>query len=74
MTRAFACLMVAAFAVCATAASAEDLDTRDLMNFGPNMKTANPIPRQTGNFQSQYAPGTIVVNTAERRLYLVLPN
>ena len=74
MKRAFACLMVAAFAVCATAASAEDLDTRDLMNFGPNMKTANPIPRQTVNFQSQYAPGTIVVNTAERRLYLVLPN
>jgi len=75
MTRAFACLMVAAFAVCATAASAEDFDTRDTMDFNFNFKPGvSPIPRQTVNFQSQYAPGTIIVNTAERRLYLVLPN
>lgn len=34
----------------------------------------NPIPRETVNFSSRYAPGTIVVNTNERRLYLVLSN
>ena len=74
MTRIFACLLAAAFAVHGTAVFAEDLDTRGVMNFGPNLRGANPIPRQTVTFQSQYAPGTIVVNTAERRLYLVLPD
>ena len=33
-----------------------------------------PIPRQTVNYPSNYAPGTIVVSTAERRLYLVQGN
>ncbi len=41
-------------------------------NFG-NGNSSGPIPRQTVGFQSNYAPGTIVVNTAERRLYLVQP-
>ena len=30
------------------------------------------IPRETVSFNGQHAPGTIVVNTSERRLYLVL--
>jgi lipoprotein-anchoring transpeptidase ErfK/SrfK len=30
-----------------------------------------PVPRQTVNMPGNYAPGTIIVNTAERRLYLV---
>jgi lipoprotein-anchoring transpeptidase ErfK/SrfK len=30
-----------------------------------------PIPRQRVEFDSKYAPGTIVVSTSERRLYLV---
>ena len=33
---------------------------------------ASPIPRETVAFSASYAPGTIVVNTSERRLYLVL--
>ena len=33
-----------------------------------------PIPRQTVNYPANYAPGTIIVNTAERRLYLVQGN
>jgi len=33
-----------------------------------------PIPRQTVTYPGNYAPGTIVVNTAERRLYLVQGN
>jgi lipoprotein-anchoring transpeptidase ErfK/SrfK len=34
---------------------------------------AGPIPRETVYFPTNYAPGTIVINTAERRLYLVEP-
>ena len=32
----------------------------------------SPIPRQQVSFNASYAPGTIVINTSERRLYLVL--
>jgi len=34
--------------------------------------SSGPIPRQTVAFDSRHAPGTIVVNTRERRLYFVL--
>lgn len=35
----------------------------------------NPVPRQTVLFDgSKYAPGTIIVNTAERRLYYIVDN
>ncbi len=82
MIRAFAVLFAAAtLAVTllggAGQARAEGADSRDFMGFGPNLfgsSGANPIPRTTVNFNSEYAPGTIVVNTAERRRYLVLPN
>ena len=33
----------------------------------------SPIERETISYDGPYSPGTIVVNTAERRLYLVLP-
>lgn len=33
-----------------------------------------PIPREVVAFTANYAPGTIVVSTSERRLYLVLGN
>jgi len=33
-----------------------------------------PIPREVVAFNAPYAPGTIVVSTAERRLYFVLGN
>src|SRR3984957_15233953 len=57
-------------------AQAQGADSRDLMGGGPNFfgSGSSPIPRTTVNFNGQYAPGTIIVNTAERRLYLVLPN
>jgi lipoprotein-anchoring transpeptidase ErfK/SrfK len=34
---------------------------------------ATPIPRETVSYTGPHRPGTIVVNTAERRLYLVMP-
>jgi lipoprotein-anchoring transpeptidase ErfK/SrfK len=51
-------------------------DSHELMNSGPNFfgGGSSPIPRTTVNFDSNYAPGTIFISTAERRLYLVLPN
>jgi lipoprotein-anchoring transpeptidase ErfK/SrfK len=33
-----------------------------------------PIPREVVSYQGAHAPGTIVVNTTERRLYLVMEN
>ena len=51
-------------------------DSPSLLNFFTNFSYSggtSPIPRQIVGFQSNYAPGTIIVNTAERRLYLVQP-
>jgi lipoprotein-anchoring transpeptidase ErfK/SrfK len=77
MTRAFA-LLFAAVTLLAGAGHvrAQGVDSRDIMGGGPNFFAggSSPIPRATVSFASNYAPGTIVVNTAERRLYLVLPN
>jgi lipoprotein-anchoring transpeptidase ErfK/SrfK len=71
-------LLVAAVTMLAGAggAQAESFDVRDLFGGGPNFRAggSSPISRQTVNFSGNYAPGTIYINTAERRLYLVLPN
>ena len=68
----------AALAMLTTAgqARAEGWDSRDIMGGGPNFfgSGASSIPRTTVMYPTNYAPGTIVVNTGERRLYLVLPN
>ena len=79
MTRVFALLVAAAALVAGTAgASAQGFDMRDIMGGGPNFRGggggSSPIPRSTVSYASNYSPGTVVVNTAERRLYLVLPN
>jgi len=53
----------------------QDSDSRDIMGGGPNFFRSggsSPIPRETVSFSGQYAPGTIFISTAERRLYLVL--
>jgi len=51
-------------------------DSRDIMGGRPNYSIgqSSPIQRTTVNFAGNYSPGTIYINTAERRLYLVLPN
>src|SRR5664279_2625922 len=78
MMRALA-LLFAAVTLLAGAgqAQAQFIDSRDIMGGGPNFFSpggASPIQRTTVSFASQYAPGTIYINTAERRLYLVLGN
>jgi lipoprotein-anchoring transpeptidase ErfK/SrfK len=57
-------------------ARAESFDSRDIMGGGPNFFQggSSPIPRQTVSFSGNYAPGTILIDTAERRLYLILGN
>ena len=80
MTRAFA-YVIAVLTVLAGVgqAQAQDsggfFDMRDMMGGGPNFRGggSSPIRRQTVNFAGNYAPGTIYINTGERRLYLVLP-
>ncbi|HEY3678065.1 MAG TPA: L,D-transpeptidase [Bradyrhizobium sp.] len=75
MIRALTLLLAASALLAAGHARAESFYTPDVMGGGPNFITsASPIARTTVNFNANYAPGTIVVNTAERRLYLVLPN
>jgi len=82
MIRAFA-LLFAAVTVLAGAshaqAQAQFFDMRDIMGGGPNFRDggiggSSPIRRTTVSFTGNYAPGTIYINTAERRLYLVLSN
>src|SRR5471030_2326817 len=80
MTRTFA-LLFAAMTLLTGADGARaqgffGVDSRDIMCGGPNFSigASSPIPRQTVRFESQYTPGTIFIDTAERRLYLVLPN
>jgi len=75
MIRACALLFAAAMIMSAGQAQAESFDTREIMG-GPNFSVGSyrPIPRQTVNFADNYAPGTIFINTAERRLYFVLGN
>ena len=78
MTRACA-LLFAAVVVLAGAGQARAqgfFDMRDIMGGSDNFRGggSSPIPRQTVSFPGQYAPGTIYINTAERRLYLVLGN
>src|SRR5258708_12878124 len=79
MIRAFA-VLIAAVTLLAGAGHARaqgfGFDARDVMGGGHNFSIggSSPIPRQTVSFAGNYAPGTILINTAERRLYLVLPD
>jgi lipoprotein-anchoring transpeptidase ErfK/SrfK len=52
-------------------------DSPSFSNFFSNLGNgggSGPIPRTVVSIDTRYAPGTIIVNTAERRLYLVQAN
>jgi lipoprotein-anchoring transpeptidase ErfK/SrfK len=49
-----------------------DPETRSWQEIRPGRSTRNPVPREVIAYDGPYAPGTIVVSTSERRLYLVL--
>jgi len=80
MTRAFALLFAAVTMLAGVdRAQAQDsqgfFDMRDMFGGGPNFRGgSSPISRSTVSFSGPFAPGTIYINTAERRLYLVLGN
>ncbi|MGY4501055.1 lipoprotein-anchoring transpeptidase ErfK/SrfK [Bradyrhizobium sp. GM24.11] len=80
MTRFFAAQMTAIALLLAGAADASAAGMMDFTGTSSTSSTgylgggASPIPRTTVMYNGNYAPGTIVVNTAERRLYLVLQN
>jgi lipoprotein-anchoring transpeptidase ErfK/SrfK len=42
--------------------------------YGDNRPQATAIPREIVSYDGKFAPGTIVVSTAERRMYFVLPD
>ena len=81
MTRAFALL----FAAVMVLAGAGQAQAQEILRYARHhgrrprflraaAAASSPIPRTTVNFTGNYAPGTILINTAERRLYLVLGN
>jgi lipoprotein-anchoring transpeptidase ErfK/SrfK len=82
MTRALALLFAAVTLLAGAGQAAAQgfgfpgSDSRGIMGGGPNFfgGGSGPIPRTTVSINSRYAPGTIIIDTAERRLYLVLPN
>jgi lipoprotein-anchoring transpeptidase ErfK/SrfK len=41
---------------------------------GDGRPMASPIPRETISYDGPYSPGSILINTKERRLYFVLPD
>ncbi|MBR1092626.1 L,D-transpeptidase [Bradyrhizobium manausense] len=77
MTRFFAAQLTA---IALLLAGAADASAAGMIDFTGTASTSylgggsSPIPRTTVTYNGNYAPGTIVVNTAERRLYLVLQN
>jgi lipoprotein-anchoring transpeptidase ErfK/SrfK len=77
MTRGFVALAAAAALLAGVGhAQAQGFfdDSRDIMGGGPNFFSrggASPIQRTTVSSPANYSPGTIVINTAERRLYLI---
>ena len=61
--------------ICASTASAYDFE--DMVNGGrptTGYYAASPVPRTTVNYPENQRPGTIVISTKERRLYLVTGN
>ena len=40
---------------------------------GQDRPLASPIPRETVSYDGPYSPGSILINSRERRLYFVLP-
>jgi lipoprotein-anchoring transpeptidase ErfK/SrfK len=77
MTRVFALLFAAVTLLAGAGQAHAQLEYSAIMggpNFGGGPSGVSPIPRATVNFASNYSPGTIVINTAERRLYLVQAN
>src|SRR5258706_8060864 len=76
MTRGFAFLVAAVTLLAGIDhARAQGFDMRDVMGGGSffGLGRSSSARREVVSFVSHYKPGTIFIDTAERRLYLVLP-
>jgi lipoprotein-anchoring transpeptidase ErfK/SrfK len=63
------------------ASSAQAMQDISIFNYPPrdpaqedSQPQVAPIPREVVDYDGDYAPGTIIISTAERRLYFVLPD
>ncbi|MFY8155500.1 MAG: L,D-transpeptidase [Rhabdaerophilum sp.] len=66
---------LAGFATLSHASAEIDPVTRQPLHLADDVRFfASPIPREEVAYTGRHAPGTIVVDTNEKRLYLVLPN
>ena len=79
MLRFFRLALIAGTAVAATATAAiaeiDPLTRQPLVTYvDPAKAQATAIPREVVSFSGTYRPGTIVINTSERRLYFVMPD
>src|SRR5258707_14968728 len=76
MTRGFAFLVAAVTLLAGVDhARAQGFDMRDVMGGGSffGLGRSSPARREVVSFVSQYKPGTIYIDTAERPPYLVPP-
>jgi lipoprotein-anchoring transpeptidase ErfK/SrfK len=65
-----ACMLLGSVSL-ATAQEGNDSDVLFPNFFSSGIGRSSPIPRQSVSYQSNYAPGSIIVDTRERRLYLI---
>jgi lipoprotein-anchoring transpeptidase ErfK/SrfK len=74
MTRLLSVILTAATLLGSSSLAMADQEFNPLLQLfggGGMGGGSGPIPRTTVSFQGNYAPGTIIVDTRERRLYLV---
>ncbi|MBR2117315.1 MAG: L,D-transpeptidase [Pseudomonadota bacterium] len=74
MTRLLTVILTAATLLGGSGFAMADAEYNPLFPFfggGGMSGGSGPIPRTTVGFQGNYAPGTIIIDTRERRLYLV---
>jgi lipoprotein-anchoring transpeptidase ErfK/SrfK len=79
MKRSAIAIAAALFGLAAAPASANSdvfafVQMKELQKISQPSQAAPAIPRQVVSYATSEAPGTVVVSTAERRLYLVLGN
>jgi len=58
----------------ASLATAQEANSSDVMFpsfFSSGIGRSSPVPRERVSYQGNYAPGSIVIDTRERRLYLI---
>jgi lipoprotein-anchoring transpeptidase ErfK/SrfK len=77
LSRSLACLVAITGIMATTVAGAVPFDLEEMLSGGRPSRgyfAASPVPRTTVNYPVNHRPGTVVINTQERRLYYILGN